>query len=115
MLLKCGVDLADEKDLECFSFEGDLDRPLLESFGFIAVEEFVTDPQTENPSEEWVKLKAKIFPKPWRTSVMWRPKKSAVEKGQIEYKVAAGSLDVEAEIEGREEEQGTIQMNCPVS
>ena len=70
MLLRWGVELADERDLECFSFEGDLDRPLLESFGFIAVEEFVTDPQTENPSEEWMKLKEKIFPKPWRTSVM---------------------------------------------
>lgn len=85
MLLKQCCELADAIDHECMMGANDEERPAFEAAGFSVIDEWHVDPQTENPSKAWIELKENIFPEPYHTSVVWRPKKSNVMKGQTQY------------------------------
>ena len=54
--------------LDCFVERTDEEREALE-----AVDEWLFGLQIKDTSDSWTDLKEKICPKPWRTSVMWKP------------------------------------------
>ena len=55
------------------------------SHGFRVVETLLFNPQKEDPTEAWTELKKAVCPEPWQVFFLWRPKKSNVEKGDVEY------------------------------
>ena len=85
MLMDWGCELADEKNLECFVESTDAGRPLYESKGFVVFDYYDINPQMENASDAWQKLKEELFPEPMRCWLMWRPKGGKYVKGQMNY------------------------------
>jgi hypothetical protein len=84
-LMKWGCRFADDAGLEAFVEATSSGRPLYESVGFVVVDHYYLDPQTESPSEEYVQVKKEIFPEPFVVFFMWRPKGGKFEPGKTRY------------------------------
>jgi hypothetical protein len=87
LLMEWGCNLADKMGLECFVESTDDGRALYESAGFVVVNPFFLDPQpeNENPSQEWQKIKQEAFPEPYRVWFMWRPKGGKFVEGETKF------------------------------
>ncbi|MCJ1331547.1 hypothetical protein MMC10_008238 [Thelotrema lepadinum] len=85
MLAEWGCQLADKKGLECFVESTDEGIALYKSQGFVIVDHYDFDPETENTSASYKALKEKLWPEPMRCWVMWRPKGGKFVEGQTKY------------------------------
>ncbi|CAG8979942.1 hypothetical protein HYALB_00013366 [Hymenoscyphus albidus] len=87
LMMEWGCKLADEMGLQCFVESTDDGRELYKSAGFVAVHPFFLDAQPSNEQEgdnpEWLKVKDKITPEPYRVWLMWRPEGGIFKDGKI--------------------------------
>ncbi|KAI4231319.1 MAG: hypothetical protein L6R40_007764 [Gallowayella cf. fulva] len=80
LLVKWGIQKADELGLETFIEAAEPGVPLYLSHGFGAMDEFCIDPKVPEPSLEWKQLKERIPPIRW--IFMWRPQQGSFEEGK---------------------------------
>lgn len=80
LLMRWGVDKAQEKGFEIFIEGTDEGRPLYEKFGLAVMYVDHLDAYDRNPSDEWRKMEREILPMHWY--FMWKPAQGVYEKGK---------------------------------
>ena len=84
MMMKWGIEKADEIGFDAFVEATEEGWPMYKAAGFLTVNDFHCDAQTENPSPEWERVKADLE-LPMHGYFMWRPPGGKFEKGVTKY------------------------------
>lgn len=80
LLVKWGLEKADEMNLECFVESTDDGKPLYERLGFANMNEFELNPTIPNPGQVWKETAEKLLP--MHAYFMWRPIGGHYEEGK---------------------------------
>ena len=82
--MQWGFDRADAMGLDSFVEATEAGHEMYKAAGFITVDDFLVDAQTETPTEEWNRLKEELkFP--MHGYFMWRPPGGKYEKGSTKF------------------------------
>lgn len=73
LLMKIGVQRADNLSLECWMEASTMGKPLYEKFGFRSLLNLAFDNERPNASDEWRKCAHEMTPPP--IFAMWRPRR----------------------------------------